>query len=309
MVTKKQSTKGHEKTQNRVSVRSRDLVDRIFAAFVHGNVRARKIVGPAIRVTSGIVALLLLAFFCVAQTPSAPQAAGTVLRLRVRVKNGDSTKGLSRKRFFLIKGSLEQNKNVIDEIGRRPFISRDCYYRGAGASEELINWLRENDCESVYCRELEPKDVEGPGAVPEFQTAMVAGTKEYGSAELARKWLTTNLPETLRDGFYNDRQTSLQASLKHAEEVSGAKVLSVMTDRYGTAYFTDLEPGTYTLSNILPIELDASSLIWNCEVKVKQDDRAYEKPYLLMNQEGRIVKCVAKETPLPVCDVQRRNDR
>ena len=250
---------------------------------------------------AAILVLSLVACFCVAQTQPASQSAGTVLRLRVRVKIGDATKGLSRKRFFLIRGSLEQNKTLVDEMLQRPFSSRDCYYRAAGASDRLINWLKENDCESVYCRELQPNDVEGPDAVPEFQTAVSAGEKEYGSRELARKWLTTNLPEKLRDGFYKGHQIGIEGTIKQAEAFSGARVLSVMTDRNGTAYFTDLEPGTYTLSNILPFESGSTSLIWNCEVKVKQDDRAFEKPFLIMNRPEKNVKCVAVERPLPVC--------
>jgi len=244
----------------------------------------------------------MLAFACLAQTPSASQNARAVLRLRVRVKVGDSTKGLSRKRFFLTKGSLEQNRSVVEGIERRPVVSRDCYYRSAGASEALLKWLNDNDCESVYCREIQPDDIEGARAVPEFLTAVVASEKELGSRELARKWLTVNLPEKLRDGFYKNHQRDLQSTIKQAEEISGTKVLSVMTDRNGTAYFTELEPGTYTLSNILPTEVEGASLIWNCELLVKQDDRAFEKPFLISNRKDKNVKCVAIEKPLPVCE-------
>jgi hypothetical protein len=217
------------------------------------------------------------------------------------VKVGDASKGLSRKRFFLTKGSLEQNKNWIESIEKRPVVSRDCYYRSAGASEALIKWLEVNDCESVYCREIQANDIDGAGAVPEFLNAVSAGEKELGSRDLARKWLTVNLPEKLRDGFYRNRQRDLESSIKQAEEISGAKVLSVMTDRNGTAYFTNLEPGTFTLSNILPTELGGMSLIWNCEIQVKQDDRAFERPFLISNRKDKNVKCVAIEKPLPVC--------
>jgi hypothetical protein len=267
------------------------------------------VVKTSLNTPLGVGILLLFAFLCVAQTPSATQAPGTVLRLRVRVKIGNATKGLSRKRFFLIKGSLDQNKAVVEEILRRPLNSRDCFYRGAGASKALINWLRENDCESAYCRELQPGDVEGPAAVPEFQTAMAAGEKEFGNRELALKWLTVNLPERLRAGFYKAHQADLQASLKLAEVNSGATALSVMTDSNGTAYFSALEPGTYTLSNILPFELGATSLVWNCEVKVKQDDRAFEKPFLIMNRQDKNVKCVAVERPMPACEAPKTSDR
>jgi hypothetical protein len=249
-----------------------------------------------------ILIACLLALVCLAQTPSVPQGARAVLRLRVRVKVGDSTKGLSRKRFFLIKGSLEQNKRVLETIEWQPVVSRDCYYRAAGASEALIKWLKDNDCESVSCREIQPDEVAGAAAVPEFLTAVLVGEKEFGNRELARKWLTVNLPEKLRNGFYKHRQDQLQATIKQAEETSGAKLLSVMTDRNGTAYFTDVEPGAYTLSNILATEIGENTAIWNCEVQVKQDDRAFEKPFLISNRKDKNVKCVAVEKPLPACE-------
>ena len=249
-----------------------------------------------------VLTLLILAVWCAGQTSSSlPEDPRGVLRLRVRVKLGDATRGLARKRFFLIKGSLEQNKALVETMQRQPLITRDCYYRQAGATNELINWLKENDCESVYCRELEAEDVEGPQAVPEFANALVAGEKSLGNRTLARKWLTVNLPEKLRDGFYRERQTEIAAIIKQAEAAASARVLSVMTDRNGTAYFTDLQPGSYTLSNIVGTEIGANVALWNCEVQVKPGDLATEKPFLISNRNDKNVKCVAVEKPLPVC--------
>ncbi len=254
----------------------------------------------------GLAMALISSFLCVAQTPSIPQDARGVIRLRVKVRAGESTKGLSRKRFFLIKGSAEQNKGVIQAIEQQPVVSRDCYYRRLGASAELIKWLKESDCETVYCREVLPDDLEGPGAVPEFLTAIAVGEKEFGNRELARKWLTANLPEKLRNGFYKNRQSELETLIKQAETTSGSKVLSVMTDRNGTAYFTDLEPGAYTLSDILATEIGLTMVIWNCEVQVKPGDLATEKPFLISNRKDKNVKCVAVEKPLPLCEASSK---
>jgi hypothetical protein len=231
-----------------------------------------------------------------------PQQAG-VLRLRVRVKAIDSSplRGLARKRFFLIHGSLEQNCALVDAIERQPLTTRDCYYQKNGASPALISWLKDGDCESVYCREIEQEFVSGPKAVPEFATAFAASEKEFGNGSTALKWLTTNLPATLRDGFYRDRKATLDALLKQAQAISGVPVQSVMTDRNGTAFFTDLGPGTYLLSNLVPTELGQTLATWNCEVQIKPDDLGSEKPYLISNRKDRLVKCVAVEKPVPPC--------
>ena len=257
-----------------------------------------------------ITLLVCLAAVVLGQTPSAPPAdLRGVIRLRVRIGEGPGTKakGVSRKRFFLIKGSLEENKPLVQSIEQRSVSSRDCYYRNIGASKELIAWLKQSDCESVYCREVEPKDIEGAEAVPEFQHAALLGEKEFGSRELGRKWLSVNLKEELRDGYYKQQQRDLKAILNQAEALSKAKVLSVMTDTNGTAFFTELEPGTYVISNILPTEIGTSAAAWNCEIKVKPDDLASVKPYLLANagnkdpRDIKNIKCVSAEKHLPEC--------
>ena len=74
-----------------------------------------------------------------------------------------------------------------------------------------------------------------------------------------------------------------------------------MTDRNGTAYFTDLEPGTYFLSSLLATELGPTTVTWSCEVQVKVGDLATEKPYLVSNRKDKSAKCVGVEKPLPVC--------
>jgi hypothetical protein len=242
-------------------------------------------------------ALLMMVTVVLAQQPAARQTG--VLRLRVRVKADDSAplRGLARKRFFLIPGTLEQNRALIDAIERQALVSRDCYYQKIGASAALISWLRESDCESVYCRGVEQEFVSGPKAVPEFATAYAASQKEYANDEIARQWLTTNLAPDVRDGFYRSRQTILETLFK----LGGPQVHSVMTDRNGTAYFTDLGPGTYVLSNLIPTELGQTFVTWNCEVQVKPGDLATEKAYMVSNRKDKNVKCVGVEKPKPVC--------
>lgn len=243
------------------------------------------------------ITVLLMVTVVLAQQP-APRQTG-VLRLRVRVKADDSAplKGLARKRFFLIPGTLEQNRALVTAIEQQQLTTRDCYYKQHGASAQLMAWLQEGDCESVYCRSIEQEFVSGPKAVPEFASAFAASQKEFGSDETARQWLTTNLPPDVRDGFYRTRKSVLEALLKQA----GSEVHSVMTDRNGTAYFTELGPGTYVLSNLIPTELGQTLVTWNCEVQVKTGDLGTERPYLVSNRKDKNVKCVGVEKPKPTC--------
>lgn len=247
-----------------------------------------------------LILLVLLLLTLPQATTGHMQTPTGVLRIRVRVRADDAAplRGLARKRFFLVPGSLEQNRAFLDAIERQPLVTRDCYYRKLGASQALIDWLKTGDCESVYCREVEQEFVTGAKAVPEFATAFAASQKEFGSDEIARRWVTTNLDSKIRGGFYRNRQDVISNLLKR----SAVPVASVMTDRNGTAFFTDLGPGTYLLSNLVPTELGQTVVSWNCEVQVKQGDLATEKPYLVSNRKDRLVKCVGVEKPLPACN-------
>jgi hypothetical protein len=235
-------------------------------------------------------------FFLAAQTPPATRG---VIRLKVRYKSKD----LPRKRFFLIKGTLEENKSLIERLKQTAPMSRECYYRSRGASEALIKWLTENDCDSVYCREIEEKYLSGSDAVPEFQTAYNQGLREFKTPELARRWLTVNLPADIRDGFYNEKQRVITNLLTQAETVTTTKVMSVMTDRKGTAYLTDIEPGTYTISNLVGSEAEKTSILWACEKEVKARNLVIAmRPLILSNEKDPKVKCEIVERPLPVCE-------
>jgi len=236
------------------------------------------------------------------QTPEA-QTRG-VIRLKVKFKSGDVTKELPRKRFFLIKGSLEENKNLVERIKQNPVLSRECYYRSLGASSALIKWLGENDCESVYCREIDEKYVTGGEPVPEFQAAYNQGLADFKSSDLARRWLAVNLPPDISAGFYHQKQEVIKALIAQAEETTKVKVMSVMTDRKGTAYLTDIEPGIYTISNLIGSETEKTSILWACEKDVKAVDLAVamRRPFTLSNEKDPKVKCQIVERPLPVCE-------
>src|SRR5256885_4419608 len=137
--------------------------------------------------------LWLLCFTLGAHTQT-PQTARGVIRLKVRYKSATGTKDLPRKRFFLIKGSPDQNQSLIQQIKQTGVASRECYYRAHGASEQLIKWLDENDCESVYCREIDDKYISGSETVPEFKAAYELALKELKTPEVARRWLPSYLP-------------------------------------------------------------------------------------------------------------------
>lgn len=250
---------------------------------------------------SAALTCLLFSTQFLAQTPPATRG---VIRLKVKFKSGDVTRELPRKRFFLIKGTLSDNQSLIEKIKQSDVMSRECYYRSLAASGALIKWLKDNDCDSVYCREIAEKYLSGSEAVPEFQAAYNLGLREFKTAELARRWLTVNLPADIRDGFYKQKVQVIEALVKQSEDVTKTKVMSVMTDRKGTAYLTDIEPGTYTISNLVSSETGKTSILWACEKEIKAVDLAIamRRPVTLSNEKDPKLKCEIVERPLPVCN-------
>lgn len=249
-----------------------------------------------------IASCLALCASFAAQTQT-PQTARGVIRLKVRYKSASGMKDLPRKRFFLIKGSLEQNQSLIQQIKQTAVASRECYYRNHGASEQLIKWLGENDCESVYCREIEDKYISGSETVPEFKAAYDQALKELKTPEVARRWLPSYLPAELRDGYYKTKRQTIEGLVKQAESASGKPTMSIMTDRKGTAYLTDIDPGVYTISNLVASETEKTSILWICEREVKATDLylAMKRPFTLSSEKDPKVKCEVIERPLPVC--------
>jgi len=128
--------------------------------------------------------------------------------------------------------------------------------------------------------------------------------RDLKTPELARRWLTVNLPAEISEGFYKQKQAVLDALIKQAEETTRTRVMSVMTDRKGTAYLTDIEPGTYTITNIVGSEIGKTSILWACEKEVKAVDLAIamRRPFTLSNENDPKVKCEIVERPLPVCN-------
>jgi len=255
------------------------------------------------RIIFGLLCCLLAVSFSLVAHTQTPQTARGVIRLKVKYKSGEVTKEFPRKRFFLIKGSMDQNKSLVEQIKQGPLMSRECYYRNHGASDALIKWLNDNDCESVYCRAIEDKYTGGSEAVPEFKAAFDQALRELKTPETARRWLPNYLAPEIRDGFYTSKQQMISNLVKQAETATAKPVMSIMTDRKGTAYLTDIDPGIYTISNLVGSETDKTSILWVCEREVKATDLviAMKRPFTLSNEKDSKVKCEVIERPLPVC--------
>ena len=228
-----------------------------------------------------------------------------VLEINGRIKVDGKQERLKRKRFYLFRGGLAANKPLIDRIRAAEFVSRDCFYCRAKASPEFRAWLKAEDCESPFCREITAEDA---ARVPEFKAAVDKGSKQFvRKPALAREWLTTNLSPELRDGFYLQRKKAIDGLL------AGVKPLqSGMTDSVSIkAIFIDIpitpaagkSTETFLISNLAPFEIGTKSYVWACEVEIAADKKAVRS--LPVPEPGkRADKCEVFVRDLPACNGQ-----
>src|SRR5687767_4156929 len=199
--------------------------------------------------------VLSMIFALAASLVTAPQDTG-VLEVSGRVKIDGKQERLKRKRFYLFRGGLDANKALVERIRTAEYTSRDCFYCKLNVSAEFRAWLKVEDCESPFCREISEADAT---KVPEFRAAVEKGGRLFGRRpNLAREWLTTNLAPGLRDGFYLQRKSTIDRIL------GGVKpLLTGMTDSVSVkAIFIDIPVSppagrtteTFLISNLAPIE-------------------------------------------------------
>ncbi len=254
--------------------------------------RLRKCVGVWTRLAAALCLLAACAFDSPAQTPTpqpspAPQSSCTqptpcprlaprVIQLTVVYKKGteplqqdDKVTQLARKRFYL--SSCPFNLDKIPSAAQGP--SRRAYYSGVKASPQFLKWLEENNCDTVYCRDLTAAEVgckSGEAVcVPEFVSSYEEALRKLkGDTELARRWVTNYGPlaaAELRVGFYEQKMKWLDAVVKEAERAASlpaGTIRTAVTDRRGVAYFYDLCPGTYYVSTIAPVEVAGERIVW-----------------------------------------------
>ena len=221
------------------------------------------------------LALLIALLASIGPVCIAAQALGA-LDVRGKALKIDGKSIVARKRFYLFRGGLKDNQDLIARLRTAEIKSRDCFYTQMKASPQYICWLQAENCESPFCRTVATDDV---ARVPEFQAAYKKSLVRFpGLTSIARDWITTNMPDTLTSGFFRERRTltsSLMGNLK--------PVQSTMTDSTTIqAIFIDIpvnppagkKTETFLISNILPLEFGTKTYLWACEVEIGAEKKA-----------------------------------
>ncbi|MFN6963470.1 MAG: hypothetical protein ACK4S4_06865 [Pyrinomonadaceae bacterium] len=222
-----------------------------------------------------IAVTLTLSFTSGAISVNAQGATGS-LRFIGQFSNAGKTEKLVRKRFYLFRGGLAENKALIDRIRAAEPLSRDCYYAEVKASGEFICWLETEDCDSPFCRRFGEGDIE---RVPEFKAAYQTGLTAFArKPELARDWLLTNLSPQLTTGFYRRRDALLAQITGEARPLQSSMTGTISVE----TLFVDIPVAppagkkgeTFLVTNLVPIELGGKGYVWNCQIEIQPDKRA-----------------------------------
>lgn len=206
----------------------------------------------------------------VASSVSAQTGAAAIVVKGKGVKGSDKSRSpLARKRFYLFPGSLKDNQALIDRLKAAEINSRDCFYSQAQASPCYIRWLQEENCESPFCRKVKQTDVAG---VKEFQDAYNKGLTLYPKKpDLALSWIINNMPQNLVSGFYDQQQGMIEKLLAGQKPLQSTMTTSTAVE----ASFIGLNVGDkatkFTVTNILPVQIDNKSYVWACEVDVTKN--------------------------------------
>ena len=211
---------------------------------------------------------------------------------------------LLRKRFYLFRGGLKDNQDLIARLRTADVKSRDCFYTQMKASPQYICWLQAENCESPFCRTVAAADV---GKVPEFQAAYNKGLTQFrGLTTVANDWILTNMPVTLTRGFFDERRTLTSSLIGNLKPVQ-----STMTDSVNSkAIFIDIpvtppagkKTETFLISNILPLEFGTKSYVWACEVEIGAEKKVF--PLALPTTDKPIKSCLVIIRDLQVCKTE-----
>ena len=185
---------------------------------------------------------------------------------------------LARKRFYLASFPF----NLANTVSLTTAPTVKTYYTSAGASPQLISWLENNHCETVYCRalmldEAKCENNDASKCVPEFNAAYRAALADLkGDANLALKMITNYAPLSdpkLRIGFYQAREEWFNTSIAKIEGSPGNnnRLRSTVTDKDGIGFFYDLCPGAYFVSSVAPIDIDGVAMIWEATKPIQVD--------------------------------------
>ncbi len=226
------------------------------------------------------------------------------LEVTGRIKIGKDTEKVTRKRFYLFRGGLAENKPLVDRLKSAKIVSRDCFYCNIKASREYIEWLKGGNCESPFCRSITAADI---AKVPEFQAAYQKGVKQFkNKTDVATNWVTTNLSPELRDGFYKDRKAIVNGFLGDIKPVQSSMTDSVTVKAIFIDIAVNPKPGksteTFLVSNLLPIEIGTKSYVWACEVEIGTNKIAKLTPAEAPETSKLVKKCEVIVRDLPVCD-------